>query len=315
MAEFVELRRILCSCHAARRELECAPFHVGVAVHFERHVGAASEAHGRSLEVACGRIQVDGPHRAQVGRRGYGQAVACGVRVALAGHHFQVGLASFAQPSFAVGHKGQLGQCHAVYHGDGQASYARCVFHVEYGAVHGHAVGVRAVEHKHLFSGLDGGIHEVYHRAVVRVVAQAHVLDVDHDYVERIHDFFRGAAFFAVVERCDGHACRLVYAAADVLAGVGRAAESMFGREYRDYVYAAVEQHVERVAVAHHAGVVAEQGHAFAAKLRQILLCARCAHCHFLFRFSLCRSVCSGIAGVGSACRGHHGGCGRKCHI
>lgn len=73
-----------------------------------------------------------------------------------------------------------------------------------------------------------------------------------------------------------------------MLAGIRRAAEAVFGREYVNNVDAAVEHDVESVAVAHHARVVAEEGHALAAQCGQIFARTCCRH-YYLRRFCLGR--------------------------
>ena len=65
-----------------------------------------------------------------------------------------------------------------------------------------------------------------------------------------------------------------------MLAGVGIASESMFGREYGCDVYACVKHNIESVAVAYKAGMVAKQSHALSFKHRGIQIGACGAYCY-----------------------------------
>ena len=72
VAQLVHLRRGLGAKAAGGGELKVIAGHVGVAINLEWPVGAAAQTHGRALEVAHRRIQVDGEHVGQVGTRGNG---------------------------------------------------------------------------------------------------------------------------------------------------------------------------------------------------------------------------------------------------
>ncbi len=177
--------------------------------------------------------------------------------VAEAWNHRQRHFGAVFEPSLAVGHKSELAEGHAMHDGYGQTSDPRGIFHVEYGAVDGHAVGVGAVEHYHILAVGRGCVHEVDHGAVVGVIAQAYILNINHQDIEFVHHLFcRHALAFALVERGYRQARRTVDAAGYVFAGVGSAAEAVFRREEGGHIHSAAEHEVNRVAVAHHAGVV-----------------------------------------------------------
>ena len=268
-----------------------------MAVHFKGEVGSTAEAHRSSLEVAYRRIEVDGLHGAQVGRRGYGQLVAGLVGIVFAGHNLERNLAAVLEPAFAVCHTGNLAESHTVYHGYGQASHAGFVFHIKDRAVDIHAVGVGTVEHHHLLAICLGGIHQVDHSAVIGIVAQTNVLNIDYYNIEAVHHFLgRHTRAFAAVKAGDGYAGRLVNTVAHVLAGIGGASEAVFWRKEGYHIEALAEHNVEGVLVAHHAGMVREQGHALAAQTGHILGRAGSAHYHVVlnrsgFAAGICRRV------------------------
>ena len=74
----------------------------------------------------------------------------------------------------------------------------------------------------------------------------------------------RWLLLLAVVQRQDRHAGIGVHRAGHVLPRIGTATEAMFGREDGGDTEALLQQDVQQVAVAHHAGVVGEEGNALA---------------------------------------------------
>ena len=236
VAQLVEARRLFGSRSRARREGEGFAFHRRVAVELERPVGAAPQADGCSFEVAGARVEINREHIRQIGRWRDGQRVARLAGVVVTFHHVQLNLLAVLEPVLAVSHQCEFAHGHTVDGGDGQPPYPALEGHVEDWSVDGHDIGVRAVEHHHALAVFGRGVHEVDHRHVIGVESQAHVLEVDCYNINAGHGGRRGHRRFAVVERGDGDAGLLVDAAGHVLAGVGVAAEAVFGREYVDYV-------------------------------------------------------------------------------
>ena len=251
-----------------------------MAVYFEWLVCAAAKAHGRGLKVAYGRIEVDGTHSAQVRRGRHRQLVACGVGVAVARYNRQRYRRAVLEPAFAICHLCDFAKSHAVHNGDGQPSHTTLILHIENRTVDIHAVGVGAVKHHKLLAVFGGGVHEVYHRAVVGVVPQTDVLNVDHNDVNAVHHLGRREAG-AAIEAYDGQAGLGVDAACNVLAGIGSAAEAVFGCKEGGYVDAVVEQNVESVTVADHTGVIGKEAYALALESRRVDIGACCANGDF----------------------------------
>lgn len=135
--------------------------------------------------------------------------------------------------------RARLAHGHAVAHGNGESADTGFIFHVEDRTVDGHAVGVGAVEHKHAAACAGGLVHQFEHRAVICVIAEAYVLYVDHHHVDILHGLGHSLGTSGAVERDDAHAGFGINAAGHVLAGIGRAAESMLGREDTSHVDAA----------------------------------------------------------------------------
>ena len=69
-----------------------------------------------------------------------------------------------------------------------------------------------------------------------------------------------------------------------MLAGIGRAAETVFGRKKSYYIKPVLKHDIQSVAVAHHAGMVGKQSHTLAAQAGHILAGACRTH-----RYLRCR--------------------------
>ena len=134
-------------------------------------------------------------------------------------------------------------------------------------------VGIGAVEHHDPAAEIGAGVHHPQHRDIIGIEAQTHVLHVDDQHVERAHRLVRRPFRVAVVERADGNARPGVDRTCDPLPGIGRAAESVLGREdRRDGKPFAVEQVDQmhppggigprRAGQLRHGGLVGQHGHA-----------------------------------------------------
>ena len=145
-----------------------------------------------------------------------------------------------------------------MHYGYGQTPHPAGVFHIQYGAVHVHAVGIGSVEHYEVFVVGGGLLHQSYHRDIIRVIAQSYVLYITDYHIKFGQDFGGYAAALAIVQRCYRYPRHRVDAAADMLAGIGIAAKTVFGRKYRGNVYAAFEHNIQGVAIADHSRMVGE---------------------------------------------------------
>ena len=241
-----------------------------MSVDFERAVRSASEAHDRALEGAQRGIEIDGARSRKVGRRSDGQEVFGGMGVVAALHDRQV---ARLRPPFANGHAGDFAHRQSVEHGDRNRPDARFVLHVENGSVDKMPVGIGAVEHHDQAAEIGAGVHHPQHRDIIGIEAQTHVLHVDDQHVERAHRLVRRPFRVAVVERADGNARPGVDRTCDPLPGIGRAAESVLGREdRRDGKPFTVEQVDQmhppggigsrRAGQLRHGGLVGQHGHA-----------------------------------------------------
>lgn len=104
-------------------------------------------------------------------------------------------------------------------------------------------VRVGAVEHDELHTLLAASLHDVEKCTNIGVKPRAHILDVKNHRVQACKIF--GARFFVpTVERHDGRARARIRAIADVLACIGFAAKTMFGRKNARHTHA---QRVQRV--------------------------------------------------------------------
>ena len=211
-----------------------------MSVNLERFIRTAPEAHDRTFEEAHRGIEVDGPLRRQVGRRGDGQLV----RIIAATHDLQVAACG---PVFADGHPGDFAHRQAMQHGDRQRPDARFVFHVQHGAVDVVPVGVGTVEHDDAAARFGTSVHHTEHRDIVGIEPQTHVLHVDHQYVERPHGSVRRALRIPVVERADRDPGRGIHRTCDMLARVGRTAKPVLGGENAGHVEAPTVQQVDQV--------------------------------------------------------------------
>ena len=277
----IELRRIFRAGNAARSEREVVAFHVGVSIHLERFVGAATEAHRGCLEIACRGIEINRVHIGEVGRWCHREHISALVSVVFALYYGEFHLFAILEPPFAVCHVGDFAHGESVNNRDGERAYTRFVFHVEDGSIDIHPVGIRSVEHHHLFVVFYCGIHEVYHRNVVGVETESHILDIHHEDVKSVHHLLGGFLGVPVIERGNGYSGFLVNAALYMFSGIGIAAEAMLGRENCSYIDTLFKHNVEDMLVAHHACVVAEQRHLFALEQWYILACASRAHDYF----------------------------------
>ena len=151
---------------------------------------------------------------------------------------------------------------------------------------------------------LDASLHQVCHSDIICVVTQTHVLQVGHQHVEFVHAFLAWAVRFAVVERSDRNTGFFVNAAANVFAGIGFATETVFGRENLGHFQTVFEHHVEHVlALRGDAGLVAQQGNAFALEQRHVLVDAvgcqhhrggGCCSAFVVFNFCFLLLCCTG---------------------
>ena len=74
----------------------------------------------------------------------------------------------------------------------------------------------------------------------------------------------------SAVERVDGHSCGGINAAGHLFAGVGSAAETVFGRKNAHHVDAVAQHDVKHVGAIHLSGLIGEKQHPTALKLGQI---------------------------------------------
>ena len=128
---------------------------------------------------------------------------------------------------------------------NGQAAYAGGEFLLQDGAVHIEAVGIGAVHDHDFLSGRRAGVHQVVHGDVVGIVAQAHVLDVDHQHIKEVQFSCRRLLRPVPVEGYDGDPGLFVHGVIDAGAGIGRSPKAVLRAEYRRHIDALPDQDIQ----------------------------------------------------------------------
>ena len=80
-----------------------------------------------------------------------------------------------------------------------------------------------------------------------------------------------------------------------MLSSIGIATETVLGRENRHDVHTILKHQIQRVLVAHHTRLIAQQSHTFALQQRHILVSSGCPQHHLAGG----HSGCNGLSGIG----------------
>ena len=207
------------------------------------------------------------------------------VRIVLARDHRQVALHPVLEPTFPVDHLRILARSHPIDDRHRVHPHERLEGRIEDIPVHVIPVGVRTVEHHHLFAVLCAGLHHVREGRNVGIETATHVLNIVDEHIHILERLGGRFVFSRAIERNHRDTRLLVHLVGYFGPGSRLTPETVLRCENLDDVHPFGQQVIHHVLpVSHHGSMVAHESHPFS--LEQFQIQGRLLRPHFdgLFR-------------------------------
>ena len=186
------------------------------------------------------------------------------------------------RPPLTLCHQSNLAHSESVHHGYRQSTHTRLILHIEHRAIDIHSVGVGTIQHDDLAIEVGAGVNHSHHTYIIGIETQTHILHIHQQDIESSHTLIRRTLGVAIIERPDGDSCLLIHRVLDVLTRISTTSEAVLGREDADKVNLFSHQHIHKVLLAHHSGVVSQHSHTTTLQRGEVLLGALCTYLDWL---------------------------------